>query len=324
MLDKRPRDKMTRRTVSPAFLSVENHETGSKMPTWFDKLPRSQYASLKRVFTQQTWFQVYSIRPTVFAIYEPHQCEEVISYLIIGPEKSLLIDTGMGIGNIQELVNELSSLPLIVVNTHTHHDHVGDNWRFEQSLIGVESKFSTKNEEDFRDDAQSEVQDDMIRLEYLPEGFDRSSYRIHPFRINKHIVDGDSIDLGGGRKISVIFTPGHTPDSISLLDLTERLLFVGDSFYEGPIFLYRPETNLGDYVRSLKKLVAIIEKNQVDLVVPSHNTPNAHPDLLRKALGAIEEVLTGGKKADGITNDSHHRFDFGEFSFVIDPRFLTK
>ena len=294
------------------------------MASWFDKLPRSQYASLQRIPTAQTWFQVYAIRPTVFAIYEPYQCQEVISYLIVGPEKSLLIDTGMGIGNIQELVNELSSCPLIVINTHTHHDHVGDNWRFEQSLIGVNTEFSTKDEKDLRDEAQSEVQDDMIREEYLPKGFDRKSYRIHPFRIDKHVADGDCIDLGLGREISVVFTPGHTPDSIALLDLTERLLFVGDTFYQGPIFLYRPETNLDDYVRSLKKLVAIIDNSSIDLVVPSHNIPNVHPDLLRKALGAIDEVLTGAKKADGPTENSHYEYDFGEFSFVIDPKFMGK
>ncbi|CAF0806305.1 unnamed protein product [Rotaria sp. Silwood1] len=79
----------------------------------------------------ESWFQVYAIRPTVFAIYEPYQHQDVISYLIVGPKKSLLINMEMGIGNIEQVVNEFSSLPIMVINIHTHHDHAGDNWRFE-------------------------------------------------------------------------------------------------------------------------------------------------------------------------------------------------
>ncbi|HMC30134.1 MAG TPA: hypothetical protein VKL99_04820, partial [Candidatus Angelobacter sp.] len=51
-------------------------------PDWCKKLPRAAYSKLERVKVQDPWFEVYKIRPGVFAIYEPHQFEEVISYLI--------------------------------------------------------------------------------------------------------------------------------------------------------------------------------------------------------------------------------------------------
>jgi glyoxylase-like metal-dependent hydrolase (beta-lactamase superfamily II) len=293
------------------------------MSSWFDKLPRPQYSSLERISTSEPWFQVYALRPTVFAIYEPYQYEEVISYLIVGSEKSLLIDTGMGIGNIEKVVNELSSVPLIVINTHTHHDHVGDNWRFEQSLIGVNCEFIKKDDTDLFNEAQNEVKDGFIREEYLPNDFDRKTYRVKQFSINKYVSDGEIINLGNERKIMVIFTHGHTPDSISLLDIQERLLFVGDTFYQGPIFLYRPETNLNEYIKSLEKLVNIIKTNPIDLMVPSHNIPNVNPDLLILTLEAIKKIRDGKilpkKTDDGLYNE----YDFGcDFSFVIDPKFL--
>ena len=294
------------------------------MSSWFDNLPRPEYSSLQRIPTSQSWFHVYAIRPSVFAIYEPYQYEEVISYLIVGSQKSLLIDTGMGIGNIEKVVNELSSVPLTVINTHTHHDHIGDNWRFKQSLIGIQGKFSEKNENDLLNEAQNEVQNGMIREEYLPEGFDRSSYRIKPCHITKYVSDGDIINLGDERNITVILTPGHTPDSISLLDTQERLLFVGDTIYQGPIFLYRPETNLEDYVKSLEKLVCVLENNKVDLIVPSHNIPNVKPHLLVTALDAIRKVIDGKIIAKRTDDDLHHQYDFNDFSFVIDPKFLNK
>ena len=71
---------------------------------WCKKLPRPAYSKLERVSIADPWFEVYKIRPGVFAIYEPHQLEEVISYLIVGGNRALLFDTGMGISNIQAVV----------------------------------------------------------------------------------------------------------------------------------------------------------------------------------------------------------------------------
>ena len=288
-----------------------------------DKLPRPQYASLERISTTQPWFQIYAIRPTVFAIYEPYQQQEVISYLIVGPHKCLLIDTGMGIGNMQQVVSELSSLPLIVINTHTHYDHVGDNWRFEQSLLGVNCPFSQRCDVDQLNEAQDEVKEGTICDAYIPETFDRASYHIKPFRLADYVTDQGLIDLGNGRAIQVMFTPGHTPDSISLFDKSERLLFVGDLFYLGPIYLYRPETNLEQYVGSLRKLVQLIDDGHIDLVVPSHNTPNVEPSMLTKALQAIGKVVNGDIAAKQTDDGLCNKYDFGEFCFVIDPKLLN-
>jgi len=228
----------------------------------------------------------------------------------------------MGIGNIEKVVNELSSIPLIVINTHTHHDHIGDNWRFEKSLIGIKCEFSKKNDDDLFNEAQNEIKDHMIREEYLPQDFDRKSYRIKPFCITNYVSDGDTIDLGNERKIIVIFTPGHTPDSISLLDKQEQLLFVGDTFYQGPIYLYRPETNLEDYIKSLEKLVCVIKTNKVELIVPSHNIPNVDPHLLVMALEGIKKIKQGQVIPKKTDDNLYNQYDFNDFSFVINPYFV--
>lgn len=287
------------------------------MSSWFDKLPRPEYSSFQRINTNETWFQVYKIHSNIYAIYEPYNYEEVISYLIVGSEKSLLIDTGMGIGNIEKVVHELSSLPLIVINTHTHHDHIGDNWRFEQSLIGLHCKFNQKNEQDLINEAQNEIQDDAIRNEYLPKDFDKKSYRIKSFSIKKFITDGDIIDLGNERKILIISTPGHTPDSISLLDIQERILFVGDIFYLGPIYLYRPETNLEDYIKSLEKLICIIKTYKIELIILSHNTPTTNPDFLNQALDAIKNIQENKIIPKRTADNLYNLYEFDKFSFVI-------
>src|SRR5215831_5560577 len=111
---------------------------------WCQSLPRTGYGKLERITVSSNWFEVYRIRPGVFAIYEPHQYEEVISYLIVGNRRALLFDTGMGIGDISRLAAQLTSLPVSVLNSHTHNDHVGDNWRF-KSVYGMDTAFTREN-----------------------------------------------------------------------------------------------------------------------------------------------------------------------------------
>ena len=72
----------------------------------------------------------------------------------------------------------------------------------------------------------------------LPAGFDPKTYSVKPFHITNWIHDGSKIDLGG-RVLQVISTPGHTPDSISLWDAQNKLLFTGDMYYPGATFLLR-------------------------------------------------------------------------------------
>ncbi len=259
---------------------------------WCQNLPRPAYKKLERVQVADPWFEVYRIRLGVFAIYEPHQAEEVISYLIVGMRKALLFDTGMGISNIQAVVAGLTKLPVSVVNSHTHNDHVGDNWRF-SDVYGMDTDFTRANARGSKEDAQGELAPDQV-CGALPAGFDTKSYTVKPFHITHWLHDGDDIDLGG-RSLKVIGTPGHTPDSIALLDEKNGLLFTGDTFYLGPIWLFRPETDLDAYVASVQRLAAMASR--LKLLLPAHNTPVADPAYLPKVVTAMQQVRRGEVKS---------------------------
>lgn len=280
----------------------------AEKPEWCRNLPRPEYANLERIKIADPWFEVYRIRPDVFAIYEPHQYEEVISYLVVGSKKALLFDTGMGISNIRKVVEGLTSLPVIVLNSHTHNDHVGDNWRF-KDVYGMDTDFTRTNAKGSTEDAQAELAPDQI-CGQLPPGFDAKQYSTKPFHISHWLHDGDKIELGG-RTLQVIATPGHTPDSISLLDEKNGLLFTGDTFYPGPIFLYRPETDLDAYTASVKKLAALAPRLQ--LLLPAHNVPVAEPSWLPRVVEAIEQVRSG--KLKGVYQNGSWIYSFTGFSF---------
>ena len=81
---------MTRSLVAgllafPSLLSTQ--ATQPEKPEWCRALPRPEYKTLERVPVSDLWFEAYQVAPRVYAIYEPHQAEETISYLILAENK---------------------------------------------------------------------------------------------------------------------------------------------------------------------------------------------------------------------------------------------
>lgn len=265
----------------------------SSIPDWCKALPRPEYKNIERVSVSDPWFEVYKPAPGVFAIYEPHQAEETIGYLITGKSRALLFDTGMGISDVKSVVKELTNLPVVVLNSHTHDDHVGGNWQFD-TVYGMNTDFTRKNAKGSREDAQAEITPDQI-CGSLPKGFDSDAYSTRPWKISKYIKDGDEISLGD-RTIQIIASPGHTPDAISLLDSSNGLLFTGDTYYPAPIWLYRPETDLDAYGKSIRRLAALAPK--LKLVLGAHNVPVASPEVLPRLVTAFDEVRAGKVKPE--------------------------
>jgi len=247
----------------------------TSIPDWCKSLPRAEYKSLERVQISDPWFEVYKVAPDTFAIYEPHQFEETISYLILGKQNALLFDTGMGIGDLREVVSELTQLPVSVLNSHTHNDHVGSNWQFE-TIYSLDTEFSRENAKGSTTDAQAELAPGQVCGE-LPKDFDPKNYRTKPWTITKYVHDRDRIELGG-RTLEIITAAGHTPDSLSLYDQANELLFTGDTYYPGPIWLYRPETDLLQYSASVGRLALWAREARV--LLGAHNVPVAPSTVL--------------------------------------------
>ena len=281
----------------------------AERPDWCRALPRPEYQSLERVIPDEPWFEVYKVAPATFAIYEPHQFEETISYLIVGTKQALLFDTGMGIGNLRAVVMRLTSRPIVVLNSHTHNDHVGDNWQF-PFVFGMDTAFTRANARGSREDAQAELAKENL-CGSLPKGFDPAKYATKPWKISLFVHDGFKINLGH-RTVEIIATPGHTPDAISLMDRENGLLFTGDTYYPAPIWLYRPETDLAAYAASVRKLAGLAP--QAKLVLGAHNIPVAQPAILAPFLEAVEQVVAG-KVAPKSVHGSEASYQVGSFSF---------
>ncbi len=283
----------------------------TEKPDWCKALPRPEYKSLERVLPDEPWFEVYKVAPATFAIYEPYQFEETISYLMVGTKQALLFDTGMGIGNIHAIVARITSRPIVVLNSHTHNDHVGGNWQF-PFVFGMDSTFTRANAKGSREDAQAEIAPGEV-CGALPKSFDPAKYTTKPWKISLAVHDGFKVNLGGGREVEIIATPGHTPDAICLIDRANGLLFTGDTYYPGPIWLYRPETDLNAYLASVMKLQKLVP--QIKLVLGAHNVPVAKPEVLERLNTAAQMLWEGKIPAKDVKGSEATYSFFDEITF---------
>jgi len=241
----------------------------------------------------QNWFEIKKLPNNIYAILEPHHFQEVISYLIIGSHTALLLDTGAGIGNITEPVRSIWNGEIIAINSHTHFDHIGDNHRFGHVLVFNHPHAIARLQRGYTAaELAPHTEPKLFAPGYFAK-FNSTAYTIPP--CNPLPIQNDhTIDLGG-RKISVIHTPGHSPDSIVLLDETTGSLFTGDTYYPGPLYAHYKgnfygESNISDYVNSMAKLAAL--KN-VKTVHPGHNIPMVEFTAIKNAAQALQYLYSG-------------------------------
>ncbi len=280
-------------------------------PAWCAALPRPRYATLERVPVPSSWFEVYRVDPDVYAIYEPHQWEEVISYLVVGRTRALLFDTGMGMGDLRAVVRTLTRRPIEVLNSHTHHDHIGDNWQFDH-VLGLDDAYTAAQARGLGHGAVAEEVSPASFCGALPPGFDSASYHVRPFRITGYVREGTTIDLGG-RTLRVLRVPGHAPDALALVDEAHGVLFTGDTFYEGPIYVFGPGSDFPAYARSVERLAALAPR--LRKVLPAHNLAVSDPSLLLRLRDATRAVASG--HARGTRDGSVVTYPFDGFSLMV-------
>ncbi|MCD8217812.1 MAG: MBL fold metallo-hydrolase [Clostridiales bacterium] len=180
-------------------------------------------------------------------------------FLLTGTKSALLIDSGMTTENVREIAESITDLPLQLIITHADVDHIAGNDAFDTVLMHPAEY-----------------------VNYFREGAS------HP--APTPVWDGDVIDLGN-RPLRVITQPGHTPGSIALLDINQRVLFSADSIQDGEIFLFGPMRNLIAYRQSLDKVWAC--HAEYDKVFPSHASLPLEPDIIPDLMGCMDQILAG-------------------------------
>ena len=152
-------------------------------------------------------------------------CGEGVNFatLVCGERAALLMDTGLGLGDIRRAVEELTELPLTVVCSHEHADHIGGNAFFPEVWMTAQSQRA------LREAPLWEIRERVLAAQKeLPEGFDREEYLSRGCGKTRRLEPGMVFDLGG-RRMHVVPLPSHTAGSVGLLCPQLELLLTGDS-----------------------------------------------------------------------------------------------
>ena len=226
-------------------------------------------------------------------------------FLLEGTERAMLIDTGMGIGDLRGAVEMLTDKPLTVVISHGHVDHTGNAWQFDELWINPA-------------DAQAPIPQELERRRFDTEriaqrqkgciGAPYTMFNLYPFDIETDLcnppegstppvihdlTDGMQFDLGGGRIITAFACPGHSAGEMIFLDEQNRMLFCGDAlnFNLGVSAMPMSVT-----LEGLKKMQELSDK--YDGIYNGHHDFRAlgaplDPDCLPNAIEILENALAG-------------------------------
>ncbi len=246
------------------------------------------------------WFHIIQIDPATYAISEPKYWQENVSYLILGSHQGVLFDTGPGLYSIRLEVKKLTSLPLLVIPSHLHFDHVGRIQEF--STVGL------MDLPELRHQTQGDVLNETTDQYLLTSR--------HAFKVSRWLRDGEVLDLGG-RQLTVINTPGHTPESIALLEPARHQMFTGDLVNRIVTLCDVPGSDIRQTAQSLHRLMKVMPVGSVAHEAHAEK-PISWAELSELGRGA-RAIADGnlGSKAMCLGGQPMRRFDVGAFAFVL-------
>ena len=236
------------------------------------------------------YFIVEKIDERTFAIGEPLYHQQNFSYLIVGAERAVLFDAGPGYRDIRAVAESLTKLPITFIPSHFHFDHVGNHITFDHVAVAdlPHLRNRAKNNELT-----------LTWHEHLGsfEGVEPPTLIVDEWLA----IDGE-IQLGD-RVLRLLYTPGHTDDSISLFDASSGAIFTGDFIYPGPLYAFLPNSSLQDYLDGTENVLREAAADS-PLYTAHRDKPPGIPTLamsdvedLQRTLHAIREGAATGKGA---------------------------
>lgn len=276
---------------------ILNRESESPLKWPFMKILREQ-SNTKMTFDCNPYAEVYKFRENVYGIFTESLdgMGDPWMYLIDGPKKAMLVDTGFGCGDLKGLIHEIvGDKECIVVNTHSHYDHAYGNAQFDKVYCHENEVFRMKRTQnphiwDYLFDENGKCiwtefdRNDLVKYK---------DYEIVP------IPDNYIFDLGDGYEVEAMLIPGHTPGQCGYLDKHNHILFSGDTSHFGMQMEDEPNTHycsVNEYVKSLRKIVARID--EIEGVFPGHGAVDQTNTVLKNWLEAAEEVLADPESYD--------------------------
>ena len=249
------------------------------------------------------WFTVEPIDDRTFAISEYGHWMKLHSYLFIGEKKGVLVDTGLGVGNIRTIVDSITDAPIHVITSHAHWDHTGGNHLFKSfSAHALEKDWIEKSGERYRKDIGAWLIEEPFTKE-PPAAFDPKKFRPFHSKVEQLHEDGDVFDLGG-RQLEIIHTPGHTIGHVSVYEQDRGYLATADLLYKGVLLAGLQYSDPKDFLDSLMRLRKL---PKIEKLLPGHGRLEIANDLLDEAIEGFTGLANKGLLHKGSGLHKHKR-----------------
>jgi len=201
-----------------------------------------------------TWFRIESVGDGVTLITEPEvdafiRCN---MWFVRGRDRSLLIDSGLGVRSLREELPLLAECPVTCLATHAHFDHCGGLHEFDERIghrLEAEIYAAPTNEATV---ATRYIGSSSFRRLPRP-AYEPLRYAITAAPLTRRVDDGDVIDLGN-RVLRILHLPGHTRGHIGLWEEATGLLFSGDALYDGLLLDHFYAQAREEYVETMRRL----------------------------------------------------------------------
>ena len=195
-----------------------------------------------------SWYAVEAIDGQTFAVNEPKSSQYNTSYLIVGNERAVMFDAGSserpaGSKSMRQVAALYTDKPITLILSHFHYDHIYDASQFEDGVMLID-----------RPEIRAGVKDGLYTISAL----ESVEAEAPPLRVAGFISDGSVIDLGN-RILDVLNLPGHTTESIALIDRARNQAFTGDFVYKhlGGIIAFTPASDLRAYKANSDRLLQV-------------------------------------------------------------------
>ncbi len=222
---------------------------------------REEASSIMHSVGPAHWYETVPFADGVTLIHEPWMPPFYRGHMwhIRGGERDLLIDAGLGHIPLRANLPELRGRPVTLLVSHTHWDHIGAAHEFDQAgderlVHAAEASVLADPDPEatlfakYRDGSR-----DADAFTRRPEGWDAGRHLIRSAPATRTVGEGDRIELGG-RSLTVLHTPGHSPGHLALWEERTGTLFPQDIVYDGPLVDACPGADIGTYRATLMRL----------------------------------------------------------------------
>ena len=204
------------------------------------------------------WFRKRFLEAGLTLIEEPevHPIFRANIFHLEGRDLDLVVDTGMGIGDLSAALPATPGKPLLAVATHGHVDHVGSLHQFaDRAGPAVEAEaFATMDDRFTYADMFRSLKEPVARPPH--EGWSAKAWRLTPAPLTRLLGEGDVVDTGD-RRLTVLSLPGHSPGSIGLYDERDGLFFSGDAIYDDELYDALPDSDRAAYRATMARLAEL-------------------------------------------------------------------